>query len=116
MGKKSILSVIVGSAGGIIFGYALGFHHSTIIFSEEISSIIYSFGISLRPVNPQFSNLMEYLGEGVSQKFREYIYQNVFNPLPFYIIGIIIIIAGFFIAYKTGETSWLPWNRGRDGE
>ncbi len=113
MGKKSLASTTVGVLGGIIFGYALGYHASIIQFVKSIPTLAQEIAIS---ISPQYSQIGELLGRGISQALEEYIYENIFNPIPFYILGLIVIATGIILAYKTGETSWLPWRRSKENE
>lgn len=108
MGKKSLISTTIGILGGIIFGYALGYHVAIKGFVESIPLLAKDFAIA---INPQYSQLGELIGVGISRGLEEHIYENIFNPVPFYFLGVIVILTSIILAYKTGETSWLPWRK-----
>lgn len=109
MGKKSLIATFIGIAGGIVFGLALGFHTAIAYLIGVIPDLIKDIA------GPQNARIGELIGEGLAQELAKYTWESNLTVLWGYIIGAIIILVAIALAFKTGEKSWLPWSKKKEG-
>jgi hypothetical protein len=86
MGKKSLIAAIVGATGGVIFGFALGFHSAVAYLIGVIPNLIRDLA------GPQNARLGEFIGEGLAQELAKYTWESNLTVVLGYIIGVIVIL------------------------
>lgn len=108
MGKKSLIATVVGVIGGLAFGFAAGYYYAFAYLSGEIINLIRDIA------GPQYARAGEVIGQALVIELANYTSESNSTMVLGFLIGGLIIVLALIIAYKTGETSWIPWRKKKE--